>query len=116
MLFDSAVDRCTSENLLNLRKPGKLAGVALVADESPPSQPRFQGVRFQIIMFHVGTYEDLSKWNSCTDPPILKNMYLADIAHCPGKKGLGVSRIWQRSSLRGVVSKPLDIQAEQVKP
>jgi hypothetical protein len=51
LLLDGAVDRCTSERLLSLREEGRCAGVALVSDESPPSQPRLRGLRFQITVF-----------------------------------------------------------------
>ena len=46
LILDAAVDRCTSEHMLDLRDQGTLAGVALATDESPPSQPRFRGLRF----------------------------------------------------------------------
>ena len=70
-----------SEGLLQQRESGRFAGVALATGESPPSQPRFRGLRFQITVFYVGTYEDLSIWNSCADPPLIKSTSLADIMH-----------------------------------
>ena len=79
LLLDGAVDRCTSENLLRLREEGRFAGVAVATDESPPSQPRFRGLRFQITVFYWGTFKDLSAWETSADPPILANTCLADI-------------------------------------
>ena len=46
LFLDAAVDRCTSATLQNLRECGSSADVALATDESPPSQPRFRGLRF----------------------------------------------------------------------
>jgi hypothetical protein len=100
ILLDGAVDRYASDKLLTLREEGRIAGVALVTDESPPSQPRFRGLRFQITVFYWGTYLDLSKWESKQDPPIVVTTCLADIMHCPGKKGVDVSRIIEKQLAR----------------
>ena len=100
LLLDGALDRCASDKLLSLRESGGFAGVAVVTDESPPSQPRFRGLRFQISVFYWGTYLDLAKWNSCEDPPIIRSTCLADIMHCPGKKGVDVSRVIEKQLAR----------------
>jgi len=100
LLLDGAVDRCTSDRLLSLREEGRFAGVALVSDESPPSQPRFRSLRFQITMFYLGTFKDLSQWETCEDPPIQVSTSMADIMHCPGKKGVDVSRIIEKQLAR----------------
>ena len=101
MLFlDGAVDRCMNDKLLTLREEGRLAGVAFATDESPPSQPRFRGLRFQITCFYVGTFLSLDTWESSAAPPILKTYALADIVHCPGKKGVDVSRILEKQLAR----------------
>ena len=52
LLLDAAVDRCTAEDRWTLKKEGRFAGVALATDESPPSQPRFRGLRFQITLMY----------------------------------------------------------------
>ena len=96
LLLDGAIDRCTSERLLSLREEGRFAGVALVSDESPPSQPRLRGLSFQITVFYWGTFKDLSQWETCEDPPIQVITSVADITHCPGKKGVDVSRIIEK--------------------
>jgi len=77
-----------------------LHGVALVSDESPPSQPRFRGLRFQITVFYWGAWKDLSQWEACEDPPIQVSTSMADIMHCPGKKGVDVSRIIEKQLAR----------------
>ena len=100
LLLDGAVDRCTSERLLSLREEGRFAGVALVSDESPPSQPRLRGLRFQITVFYWGTFKDLSQWETSEDPPIQVITSVADIMHCPGKKGVDVSRIIEKQLAR----------------
>ena len=89
-----------SESLLNLREQGRFAGVALVTDESPPSQPRFRGLRFQITVLFWGTFPDVSLWSTCQEPPITRSTCLADIVHCPGKKGVDVSRVIEKQLAR----------------
>ena len=100
LLLDGAVDRVMSESLLNLREQGRFAGVALVTDESPPSQPRFRGLRFQITVLFWGTFPDVSLWSTCQEPPITRSTCLADIVHCPGKKGVDVSRVIEKQLAR----------------
>ena len=100
LLLDGAVDRCLSDRWLTLRELGKLAGVALATDESPPSQPRFRGLRLQITVFYIGTYLDRHQWNASQDPPLIKSTCLADIMHCPGKKGVDVSRVIEKQLAR----------------
>ena len=61
VLLDGGLDRLTSETLFSWRESGKFAGVALATYGSPPSQPRFRGLRFQITVFYIGSYEDMSR-------------------------------------------------------
>ena len=96
LVLDGALDRCTAEDLYKARESGSFAGVALATDESPPGQPRFRGLRFQITVFYMGTYKPLTEWSSCDDPPFLRSTCLADILHCPGKKGADVARVVQQ--------------------
>ena len=100
LLLDGAVDRRTAEYLMAQREEGNLAGVALVTDESPPSQPRFRGLRFQISVFYWGSFLDLHDWNTSAEPPMTLQSCLADIVHCPGKKGVDVSRVLERQLAR----------------
>ena len=85
LLLDGGVDRCLSDSLWNLREHGRFAGVAMATDESPPSQPRFRGLRFQITVMYWGAFEPVDQWERCDEPPILRTSCLADICHCPGK-------------------------------
>jgi len=96
LLLDGAVDRYSTEKHWRAREAGRLAGVALATDESPPSQPRFQGLRFQITVVYVGTYKDLSEWDDSPDPPMTCTSILTDINHCPTKKGTDVFRVVER--------------------
>ena len=101
MLFlDAAVDRCTSETLFNQREAGTFGGVAIATDESPPDQPRFRGLRFQITVLYFGTFVPLSDWQHSQVPPIIRTTCLGDIMHCPGKKGTDVSRILEKQLAR----------------
>ena len=100
LVLDGAVDRCMSDRLMDMRDIGRLAGAALATDESPPSQPRFRGLRFQITILYIGTFVDLAEWRTCDDPPIIKSTCLADVMHCPGKRGVDVSRIVEKQLAR----------------
>ena len=96
LVLDGAIDRCTSDLLFEHREQGRFAGVALATDESPPSQPRFRGLRFQITVLYWGTFAPVEEWERSADPPILKCSCLGDIMHCPGKKGVDVSRVIEK--------------------
>ena len=96
MLLDGAMDRWTSDLVFRKREEGSFAGVALATDESPPSQPRFRGLRFQITVMCLGAFAPLSRWASSLAPPISGTSTLADMVHCLGKKGIDVSRVIER--------------------
>ena len=100
LLLDGAMDRYSSDNLFLMRGENRLAGVALATDESPPSQPRFRGMRFQITVIYWGSFVPLSEWEHAAEPPIIKHSFLGDIMHCPGKKGVDVSRIIEKQLAR----------------
>ena len=86
------VDRCTSEDLWALREEGKFAGVALATDGSPPSQPRFRGLRFQNTVMYWGAFLLVEDWGRSTNPPSLKRSCLGGIMNCPSKKGMDVCK------------------------
>ena len=95
-----AVDRCLSDSLWNIREQGRFAGVAMATDESPPSQPILRGLRFQITVMYWGEFEPVGQWERRGEPPIRRTSCLADICHCPGKKGFDVSRILEKQLAR----------------
>ena len=98
--LDGAVDRLSADKFLEVRENGRFAGVALATDESPPSQPRFRGLRFQITVMYFGTFDPLADWERSPGPPISCTSILGDLMHCPGKKGVDVSRIIDRQLAR----------------
>ena len=100
LILDGAVDRCTSDLLFQHREHERFAGVALVSDESPPSQPRFRGLRFQITVMYWGTFAPVEHWEHSAGPPIRVSSCLGDITHCPGKKGVDVSRVIEKQLAR----------------
>ena len=110
LVLDGAIDRCTSERLFRMREEGTFAGVALATDESPPSQPRFRGLRFQISVMYLGSFVPRANWEGLMTPPILCTSMLGDIMHCPGKKGTDVSRVVEKQLAR-VGLNPYDVVA-----
>jgi hypothetical protein len=100
LLLDGAIDRFTSDEVLVAREQNNFAGVALATDESPPSQHRFLGLRFQITVMYMGRYVPQHMWESRTAPPISRTSMLADIMHCPGKKGTDVSKVLEKQLAR----------------
>ena len=100
LTLDGAVDRCVSDLLFQHRELDRLAGVAVATDESPPSAPRFRGLRFQITLIYWGTFLPFDAWETSVEPPILVSSCLGDITHCPGKKGVDVSRVIEKQLSR----------------
>ena len=96
VILDSALDAYHKDFLFKQREQGNLAGVAIATDESPPKQPRFGGLRFQITLMYAGTYRSLADWETLDDPPITRTSVLGDIMHCPGKKGKDVWNILEK--------------------
>ena len=99
-ILDGAVDRCVSDLLLQHREHDRLAGVAVATDESPPGAPRFRGLRFQITLIYWGTFLPFDAWETSVEPPIRVSSCLGDLCHCPGKKGVDVSRVIEKQLSR----------------
>ena len=100
VFLDSALDAYHKELLFKKREQGTLAGVTIATDESPPKQPRFGGLRFQITILYVGTYKSLADWEVLDDPPTTRTSVLGDIMHCSGKKGKDVWGVLEKQLLR----------------
>jgi hypothetical protein len=100
LLLDGAIDRCVADKILEAKEQDTFAGVALATDESPPSQPRFRGLRFQITVIYMGKFLSQRDWEGRSAPPISRTSMLADIMHCPGKKGSDVSRVLEKQLAR----------------
>ena len=108
LTLDGAMDRWASERIFTLRGQGLLAGCALATDESPPSQPRYRGLRFQITVLFIGAFKPLELWEESNVPPIHRQSALADIMHCPGKRGADVVKILGMQLARQGLS-PMDV-------
>ena len=52
------------------RGEGYFAGFGFATDESPPSQPRFRGLRFQVTVMYIGAVAPLGQLESMADPPL----------------------------------------------
>ena len=100
LLMDAAMDRVAADRIMQLREEQRFTGVAIATDESPPSQPRFRGLRFQITVFYWGAYKPIEEWSTSQVPPLNLNTALADFCHCPGKKGIDVSRVLEKQLAR----------------
>ena len=93
LLLDAALDAYIAEDLYIKRGHGNFGGVAIATDESPPDEPRFAGLRFQITMLYLPFFEDLERWEDFDEPPVRTRAFLADICHCPGKRGEDVIHV-----------------------
>ena len=68
--------------------------VSYSTDESPPGEPRFAGLRFQITYVHILTYEHVSTWNAhITTYPVNRAVELCDVCHVPEKTGAGTMKV-----------------------
>ena len=100
LYLDGALDKAMSDAVFELRENQRFAGVALATDESPPSQPRFRGLRFQITVLYYGAFRPVQDWELSETPPLEVHTALGDITHCPGKRGVDVSRIIEKQLSR----------------
>ena len=93
LILDGALDRMIAADIATRRDAGVFAGAVIATDESPPSQPRFAGLRFQITQIYIGVFQSLESWESSQDPPISVECILGDILHCNSKRGDEVSAV-----------------------
>ena len=106
LLLDGALDRLSAEDIASSREAGTFAGVVIATDESPPGQPRFAGLRFQITMVYVGVFHPVEEWEaSGADPPISSKVLVADILHCSSKRGEEVVGVLEKQIGRFGLSK-----------
>jgi hypothetical protein len=72
------------------RADGSLLGFAFASDESPPSETRYAGLRFQITYVYVAfmiPVQDWGKHDYVRAPPIRVERHLTDILNVNGKTG-----------------------------
>ena len=88
LLLDSSLDSLMTAELRVQREadPATFA-VALATDESPPSQRRFGGYRFQVTVLYVPRWWHHDSWDRSPEPPLDVGVRLLDICHSPGKDG-----------------------------
>ena len=102
LILDSALDSRQKDELLEERarcEPGTFA-VALATDESPPSQRRFGGYRFQVTMAYLPKWHPMETWDASLTPPLDVAPRLLDICHCPGKNGPSVMKVLDKQLQR----------------
>ena len=87
LVLDGALDRMVAADIASRRDAGVFAGAVIATDESPPSQPRFAGLRFQITTIYIGVFKHIHSWESHQEPPISVQCILGDILHCNSKRG-----------------------------
>ena len=69
--LDDAMDCLLRDDLQKAREAGTFLGGGIATDESPPSQPRFRGLRFQVTFFYIPWIRDVAAWEACSAPPRL---------------------------------------------
>ena len=74
--------------------------LALATDESPPDQPRFGGLRFQVTIVYAPVWRADDTWDDSPDPPLDTDEVMADICHCPGKDGRTVMAVLDKQLRR----------------
>jgi hypothetical protein len=92
LLLDEAHDMLLAEKLAAARGHS-FFGMGFCTDESPPSEPRFTGLRFQISYVYIPLIAPASTWGSeryDRKPPLTSDHHLLDIIHCPAKDGATV--------------------------
>ena len=106
LLLDSALDAHTKDRLQRHREMcGEGFAVGLATDESPPSQSRFGGYRFQVTVLYVPVWEPEDLWDTCAHPPLGAESIMLDICHCPGKDGKTVMSVLDKQMDRAGISR-----------
>ena len=97
---DAALDAHLADELLALRKADpEYFAVAVATDESPPSQRRFDGYRFQVTVLYWPRFRPAERWDLSEEAPLDVSSRMADILHCPGKDGPGVMAVIDKQLL-----------------
>ena len=109
MHVDSALDGFLGSYFLDQRKTHlDMFGIGLATDESPPSQARFGGMRFQVTTVYWPEWEPETRWDASLTPPLVVCSRLLDIVNCPGKDGRAVMAILDKQLERVGLSR-LDV-------
>ncbi len=84
---------CTSQEA---RANGTFCGLSFASDESPPSENRFAGLRFQVAYVYITLFEDEHRWGDdafLERYPIRTERYLTDVVNCTGKTGVATLNV-----------------------
>ena len=81
--LDDAMDCHLRDAILEAKQEGRFIGAGIATDESPPSQPRFRGLRFQVTFLYTPWVLDVAPWKNCGEPPVSVDAFLLDLCHCP---------------------------------
>ena len=91
-----AVEAHLKHRLADARENGSFVGCGFETDESPPSGPKWAGLRFQISIAYFGFIPPADEWDRpewSEQPPIKCIRHLCDIINAPGKDGATVAKI-----------------------
>ncbi len=105
LILDMGLDTHIAEDIFQRRLSGNFLGASIATDESPPGNPRFLGLRFQITVLYLGFVKDKALWETSEDPPIATRSFLADICQCPGKTGEDLIKVLDKQLGRLGLSK-----------
>ena len=94
LILDDALDAYTAERWKRTRDSDPTGwAVGVATDESPPSQARFGGYRFQVTVVYTPVWRPEHTWDDCRDPPLDAEQTMLDVCHCPGKDGPAVMAV-----------------------
>ena len=103
LLLDSDLDKHLANRIGRLREQDEFPGLGFATDESPPSQVRFKGLRFQVTLVNKPEVPPTSDWElGIYDerPPLHKESHVLDIAHRPSKHGQAVMEVLRKELAR----------------
>ena len=102
-ILDSALDAHLANRIGRLREREDFLGLGFATDESPPSQVRFNGLRFQVTLVYLPLVPPRKDWElGIYDqrPPLHRESHVLDIAHCPSKHGQAVMEVLRKQFAR----------------
>ena len=92
---DEALERWSADKIYKSRGVS-FFGAGIATDESPPSQPRFRGLRFQVTIVYDPHIPPVETWEGEEKAPLSVDRYLLDVCHCQQKDGNYVAGVVQK--------------------
>ena len=108
MIMEQALEMLYKDKIENARTTGAYHGSAFTSDESPPSENRYTGLRFQITWLYTLWFEPRQDWDQdrfANAYPFTCDKCLMDIMHAPGKTGSATLKLIEMQCERGGVYK-----------